>query len=122
MATQGWEVGVLGATGMVGQHLVRRLETHPWFRLAWLAASERSEGRRYGDLPWLLGGNTPDGARDRLVEKPIPGRAPRLLFSALDDGGNSLDPETCERLFNCQGEVRDLATLPAAAAEAEQAS
>ena len=84
MATQGWEVGVLGATGMVGQHLVRRLEKHPWFRLAWLAASERSEGRRYGDLPWLLGGSPPDGARDLLVEAPVPGRAPLLLFSALD--------------------------------------
>jgi aspartate-semialdehyde dehydrogenase len=69
---------------MVGQHLVRRLQNHPWFRLVWLAASERSEGRRYGDLPWLLGGSPPDGARDLLVENPVPGRAPLLIFSALD--------------------------------------
>jgi aspartate-semialdehyde dehydrogenase len=84
MATQGWEVGVLGATGMVGQQLVRRLEGHPWFRLTWLAASERSEGRRYGDSPWLLGGSTPEYARDLQIEKPVPGPAPQLLFSALD--------------------------------------
>jgi aspartate-semialdehyde dehydrogenase len=84
MATQGWEVGVLGATGMVGQQLVRRLEGHPWFTLTWLAASERSEGRRYGDVPWLLGGSHPEGARDLRVEKPVPGRAPLLILSALD--------------------------------------
>ena len=84
MATQGWEVGILGATGMVGQQLVRRLEGHPWFRLTWVAASERSEGRTYGEIPWLLGGSVPEFARDLRIEKPVPGRAPQLLFSALD--------------------------------------
>jgi aspartate-semialdehyde dehydrogenase len=84
MATQGWEVGILGATGMVGQQLATRLEGHPWFRLTWLAAGERSEGRRYGDIPWLLGGSPPDGVRDLRIEKPVPGRAPQLVFSALD--------------------------------------
>ena len=84
MATQRWEVGILGATGMVGQQLVRRLEGHPWFRLAWVAASERSEGRTYGEIPWLLGGSVPEFARDLRVERPIGGRAPQLLFSALD--------------------------------------
>ena len=84
MATQRWDVGILGATGMVGQQLVRRLEGHPWFRLAWVAASERSEGRRYGDVPWLLGDCTPPGARGLHIEKPVPGRGPQLLFSALD--------------------------------------
>jgi aspartate-semialdehyde dehydrogenase len=49
-----------------------------------VAASERSEGRRYGELPWLLGGSTPAGARDLVIERPVPGRAPQLLFSALD--------------------------------------
>jgi len=84
MATQGWEVGILGATGMVGQQLVRRLEKHPWFTLTWMAAGERSEGRSYGEIPWLLGGGVPDYARGRRIERPVPGRAPRLLFSALD--------------------------------------
>jgi homoserine dehydrogenase len=67
--TQRWEVGILGATGMVGQQLVRRLEGHPWFRLAWVAASERSGGRRYGELSWLLGGAVPviRGLQDGLA-------------------------------------------------------
>jgi aspartate-semialdehyde dehydrogenase len=38
-------VGILGATGMVGQRFVQLLEHHPWFEVAWLAASDRSEGR-----------------------------------------------------------------------------
>jgi aspartate-semialdehyde dehydrogenase len=82
--TERWDVGILGATGMVGQQLVRRLEGHPWFRLTWVAASERSEGRVYGDTPWLLGGSAPEAFRHLRVEKPVPGRAPQLLFSALD--------------------------------------
>ena len=39
-----------GATGVVGQQFVRRLAAHPWFRLRWLSASERSEGKRYRDV------------------------------------------------------------------------
>ena len=39
------EVGILGATGMVGQRFVSLLEHHPWFEVTWLAASERSAGR-----------------------------------------------------------------------------
>ena len=49
------DVGVLGATGMVGQQFALQLAGHPWFSLTWLAASERSEGRRYRDAaPWRL--------------------------------------------------------------------
>ena len=49
------EVGVLGATGMVGQQFISRLANHPWFRVSWLAASERSEGKAYADAaPWRL--------------------------------------------------------------------
>jgi len=40
------EVGILGATGMVGQRFVSLLEHHPWFEVAWLAASERSAGKK----------------------------------------------------------------------------
>ena len=47
------EVGVLGATGMVGQQFITRLADHPWFKVSWLAASERSEGKAYADAaPW----------------------------------------------------------------------
>jgi len=49
------EVGVLGATGMVGQQFVRLLEAHPWFRLTWIAASDRSAGKKYSDATrWRL--------------------------------------------------------------------
>ncbi len=40
-------VGILGATGMVGQRFIQLLESHPWFEVAWLAASERSYGKSY---------------------------------------------------------------------------
>ncbi|MBI3667422.1 MAG: aspartate-semialdehyde dehydrogenase [Acidobacteria bacterium] len=79
------EVGVLGATGMVGQHFLKFLDGHPWFRISWLAASERSAGKRYGEaVPWHLAGAAPDGAAGLTVEECQPGRGPRLVFSALD--------------------------------------
>ncbi|HEX6323121.1 MAG TPA: aspartate-semialdehyde dehydrogenase [Vicinamibacterales bacterium] len=88
------DVGVLGATGMVGQQFVRLLDGHPWFRAAWLAASERSEGRRYGDAAaWRLSSPMPDEAAARQVEACVPGRGPRLVFSALDaSAADTLEP------------------------------
>ena len=78
-------VGVLGATGMVGQQFISRLARHPWFDIRWLAASERSEGKRYGDAaPWRLAAPMPDVVRDVLVEPCVPGRGPQVVFSALD--------------------------------------
>jgi len=38
-------VGILGATGLVGQRFIQLLEDHPWFEVAWVAASERSAGQ-----------------------------------------------------------------------------
>ena len=79
------EVGVLGATGMVGQQFINQLAGHPWFELTWLAASERSEGRRYADAaPWRLETPIPEGIAGRTVEPATPGAGPRLVFSALD--------------------------------------
>ena len=43
------EVGILGATGMVGQHFIKFLDGHPLFQLTWLGASERSAGKTYRD-------------------------------------------------------------------------
>ena len=43
------EVGILGATGMVGQHFIKFLQGHPWFELTWLGASDRSAGKKYRD-------------------------------------------------------------------------
>jgi aspartate-semialdehyde dehydrogenase len=79
------DVGVLGATGTVGQQFVRLLEKHPWFRATWLAGSERSEGKRYEDAaPWRLSAPIPDAARNTIVQPPTPGKGPSLVFSALD--------------------------------------
>jgi aspartate-semialdehyde dehydrogenase len=81
------EVGILGATGMVGQQFVRLLAGHPWFKTAWLGASERSEGRTYREaMKWRLSTPAPDDALAMNVDACTPGRAPRILFSALDAG------------------------------------
>src|SRR4028119_1517035 len=45
------EVGVLGGTGMVGQHFVKFLQNHPWFKLTWIGASDRSAGQKSRDAP-----------------------------------------------------------------------
>ena len=48
-------IGILGATGMVGQRFIQLLENHPWFEIAWLAASDRSSGKTYGEAAkWRL--------------------------------------------------------------------
>ena len=79
------EVGVLGATGVVGQQFVSRLAGHPWFRPTWLAASERSEGKAYKSVaPWRLASPVPDALAAQVVEPCVPGRGPRVVFSGLD--------------------------------------
>ncbi|HEY1221335.1 MAG: aspartate-semialdehyde dehydrogenase [Bryobacteraceae bacterium] len=79
------EVGILGATGMVGQHFIKFLQGHPWFELVWLGASDRSAGKKYKDaMTWHLPGGAPATVADLTVEDCQPGNAPRLLFSAMD--------------------------------------
>src|SRR5579872_4218000 len=79
------DVGILGATGMVGQHFIKFLDGHPLFRLSWLGASERSAGRRYAEAAkWHLGGAAPGSIGKLTVEEAKPGNAPQLLFSAMD--------------------------------------
>ncbi len=78
------EVGILGATGMVGQHFIKFLQANPWFDLKWLGASDRSAGKKYRDATtWHLG-VVPETVGDMKVEDSKPGNAPRLLFSAMD--------------------------------------
>jgi aspartate-semialdehyde dehydrogenase len=78
-------VAVLGATGAVGQRFVTLLDGHPWFRVAALAASERSAGRRYGEAArWILESPMPEWARDMEVAECRPGPEARLAFSGLD--------------------------------------
>ncbi len=79
------EVGVLGATGMVGQHFVKFLQGHPWFALTWAGASDRSAGKKYSDATsWRLDGVMPPEAAGLTVQECKPGNAPKLLFSAMD--------------------------------------
>lgn len=85
MPAQTVDVGVIGATGMVGQQFVARLAGHPWFHVRWLAASERSLGKSYAEAaPWRLASPMPEGCRDIRVDACEPGRGPKVIFSALD--------------------------------------
>ena len=96
------EVGILGATGMVGQHFVRFMENHPWFDVKWLGASDRSAGKKYRDATkWHLAGVMPEKVEDIIVEECKPGNAPRLLFSSLD----SAVATDIERAFAQAGHV-----------------
>lgn len=77
-------VGILGATGIVGQHFIRFLQGHPWFEITALAASGRSEGKHYGEVcRWVVSPEIPASARDMVVESCEPGLACDLVFSAL---------------------------------------
>jgi aspartate-semialdehyde dehydrogenase len=79
------EVGVLGGTGMVGQHFVKFLQDHPWFKLTWIGASDRSSGKKYRDATsWRLDGAMPRDIAELEVNDSKPGNAPRLVFSAMD--------------------------------------
>jgi aspartate-semialdehyde dehydrogenase len=78
-------VGILGATGVVGQRFVQMLEHHPWFEVAWLAASDRSEGRVYGDATrWRLKTPMPERVSKMMVSPAVPANAPKVIFAALD--------------------------------------
>jgi aspartate-semialdehyde dehydrogenase len=79
------EVGILGATGLVGQQFIALLASHPWFKVTWLGASQRSEGKPYREAAaWRLPSPPPDEVSGLIVEQAAPGRAPKLLFSGLD--------------------------------------
>jgi len=88
-------VGILGATGVVGQRFIQMLEQHPWFEVAWLAASDRSAGQAYGDAAkWRLKTPLADRVRKMTVSNAGPDGAPRVIFAALDAGiARELEPQ-----------------------------
>jgi aspartate-semialdehyde dehydrogenase len=87
MSQQKIAVGILGATGVVGQRFLQMLEHHPWFEVAWLAASDRSAGQTYGDAArWRLKTPIPERIRTMQVSSAVPEGAPRVIFAALDAG------------------------------------
>jgi aspartate-semialdehyde dehydrogenase len=78
-------VGILGATGMVGQQFIALLADHPWFKVTYLGASERSAGKRYTEAAaWRLPNRLPDEVSRLVVEAAAPANAPKLVFSGLD--------------------------------------
>jgi aspartate-semialdehyde dehydrogenase len=78
-------VGVLGATGAVGQKFIKLLENHPWFELTELAASDRSAGKLYKEAAqWRQQTPIPERVKDKIVKPCEPGFDCRVVFSGLD--------------------------------------
>ncbi len=84
-------VGVLGATGMVGQNYVRLLDDHPWFQISYLAASPRSSGKTYAQAVsghWLVEGEIPKNAAKIMVNSvedvEAAAKACDFVFSAFN--------------------------------------
>jgi aspartate-semialdehyde dehydrogenase len=77
-------VGVLGATGMVGQQFVRLLQGHPWFEITALAASQRSAGKSYGEAcNWVVSDEMPPALRGEIVQPVTSEIDCQVVFSAL---------------------------------------
>src|SRR5437588_5351883 len=91
-------VGVLGATGIVGQRFVQMLEHHPWFEVAWLAASDRSEGKSYAEAArWRMKTAMPERIAEMRVSAAKPEGAPKIIFAALDSSiAAELEPRFAE--------------------------
>ena len=91
-------VGILGATGMVGQRFIQLLENHPWFEVAWLAASDRSAEKPYGEaVKWRMKTPLPAKIADMKVSPAEPKGAPKIIFAALDaDIARDLEPQFAE--------------------------
>ncbi|HMD78000.1 MAG TPA: aspartate-semialdehyde dehydrogenase [Terracidiphilus sp.] len=87
-----YPVGILGATGMVGQRYIQLLERHPWFEVTWLAASDRSSGKPYGEAAkWRLDTPLPERIARMTVSPAEPGAAangdqpaPKIIFASVD--------------------------------------
>lgn len=88
-------IGILGATGIVGQRFIQMLEHHPWFEVAWLAASDRSEGRPYAEAArWRLKTAIPARVANMKIAPASPSGAPKIIFAALDAAiARELEPQ-----------------------------
>lgn len=95
-------VGILGATGSVGQRLVQLLANHPWFELTSLCASDKSQGKCYKDVVnWTLSTPIPEGIGKLVVQACEPNISCKIVFSAL----SSSVAETLEKAFANAGYV-----------------
>ncbi len=89
-------IGILGATGMVGQRFLELLADHPWFHVTWLAASDRSSGKLYGDaVRWKLATPLPEKYAAMPLSPATPDdNMPGVIFAALDtDIALELEPK-----------------------------
>ncbi|MFQ5578181.1 MAG: aspartate-semialdehyde dehydrogenase [Anaerolineae bacterium] len=78
------KVGILGATGSVGQRFVQLLAAHPWFDVSALAASEKSAGKPYRQAcHWFLSADIPPNIAGMVIEPIDTGLNCQLVFSAL---------------------------------------
>ncbi len=91
-------VGILGATGMVGQRFIQLLERHPWFEVAWIAASERSFGKSYVEAAkWKMKTPIPARIASMVLSAAEPKDAPKVIFAALDaDLAREMEPAFAE--------------------------
>jgi aspartate-semialdehyde dehydrogenase len=89
------KIGILGATGTVGQRFIQLLENHPWFEITWLAASDRSSGKIYAEaVRWKLDTPIPAAIDSMKVSPAIPEGAPKIIFAALDaDIAREMEPD-----------------------------
>jgi aspartate-semialdehyde dehydrogenase len=80
---------------MVGQRFIQLLENHPWFEIAWLAASDRSSGKKYGEAAkWRLEFPLPQRIANMTVAPADPAGAPKIIFAALDsDIAKEMEPK-----------------------------
>jgi aspartate-semialdehyde dehydrogenase len=79
-----YRVGILGATGMVGQRFIELLVDHPQFEVTAVAASDRSQGKTFFEAcTWRLSGDMPDAVRSLPVQPPSPPLDCDLVFSSL---------------------------------------
>jgi aspartate-semialdehyde dehydrogenase len=80
-----YPIGILAATGMVGQRYIQLLENHPWFEITWLAASDRSSGKPYGEAAkWRLDTPLPERIAKMTVAPAEPEGAPKIIFASVD--------------------------------------
>ncbi len=91
-------VGILGATGAVGQRFISLLADHPWFTITALASSERSSGKKYADAcGWHLDTEMPDSIKDMNVEPLEPNLPAKIVFSALPTSvARDIEPKFAE--------------------------
>jgi aspartate-semialdehyde dehydrogenase len=80
-----YPIGILGATGMVGQRYIQLLENHPWFEVVWVSASDRSSGKTYGEAAkWRLDTPLPERIARMTVAPAEPEGAPKVIFASVD--------------------------------------